>query len=154
MNVIFRSCLIFTLALAACGGPDAPKAEPAAPTPAAPAAEGTMEGMSGMQGGGMTEQMQAHMRSMQGASGDSLKAMLPTHRQMAGNLIAQMNREMRDMNMAADAGWTATVDSLRQDLVRMPEMDAAELLSFMPAHQARLDRLMQMHQAMMGNMKM
>ena len=80
--------------------------------------------------------------------------MLPMHRQMAANMIAQMNREMVDMNMAADAGWTATVDSLRQDLVRMPEMRGAELRSLMPGHQARLERLMQMHQTLWKGMKM
>ena len=157
MHASFRTCLIFTLALAACGGMDEAQNKAAAPSAAAPAADTTMSGMQGMggtQGGGMMQEMQAHMRAMQGAGGDSLKAMLPTHRQMAANMIAQMNREMRDMNMAADTGWTATVDSLRQDLVRMPEMDAAELQAFMPAHQARLERLMQMHSSMMQGMKM
>ena len=157
MHAIFRTCLIFTLTLAACGGSDEANDKAAAPPPAAPAADTTMSGMQGMggtQGGGMTEEMQAHMRSMQGAGGDSLKAMLPMHRQMAANMVAQMNREMSDMNMATDAGWTATVDSLRQDLVRMPEMGAAELQSFMPAHQARLERLMEMHRGMMRQMGM
>ena len=102
----------------------------------------------------MMDEMQAHMRSLHGVGGDSLKAMLPMHRQMAANMIAQMNREMRDMNMAAEAGWTGTVDSLRQDLVRMPEMDGTELQSFMAAHEARLERLMEMHQAMMRRMGM
>ena len=153
MHAIFRTCLIFTLTLAACGGSDEANDKAAAPRPAAPAVDTTMsgmQGMGGMQGGGVMQEMQAHMRAMQGVGGDSLKAMLPMHRQMAGNMLAQMNREMGGMNMAADAGWTATVDSLRQDLVRMPEMGAAELQSFMPAHQARLERLMQTHQAMMG----
>lgn len=58
------------------------------------------------------------------------------------------------MNMAADAGWVATVDLLRQDLVRTPEMGASELQSFMPGHQPPLERLMQLHQAMTGRMKM
>lgn len=157
MHTSFRTCLIFTLALAACGGADTAQEEAAAPPAAAPAGEGTMPGMqgiSGTQGGGMMEEMQAHMRTMQGVGGDSLKAMLPMHRQMAANMIAQMNREMRDMNMPADAGWTATVDSLRQDLVRMPEMGGSELQSFMPAHQARLERLTRMHQTMMSSMTM
>jgi hypothetical protein len=74
--------------------------------------------------------------------------MLPTHRQMAANLLAEMNREMRRMKMVADPAWTVTVDSVRQDLVRLPELGAAELQSAMPAHQARLNRLMGMHQAM------
>ena len=124
------------------------------PAPAAPA-DTSMGGMKGMQGmGGMqaqelVAQMRTHMQAMHGASGDSLKAMLPMHRQMAANMLAEMNREMRQMNMVADPAWTATADSLRQDLVRLPEMGAAELQAAMPAHKARLDRLMGMHQAMM-----
>jgi hypothetical protein len=35
------------------------------------------------------------------------------HRQMVANMISQMNREMRDMNAAGDAAWTATIDSVR-----------------------------------------
>jgi hypothetical protein len=153
MNARLRALIILPLVLAACGGRDAAKEEPAVPPPAAPTSQDAasgMKGMPGMQGAGSgtMSRMQADMRSMQGAGGDSLKAMLPVHRQMAANMIAEMNREMRDMNMGADAAWTATVDSLRQDLVRMPEMGASELQSFMPAHQARLERLMEMHRAM------
>ncbi|HEU0300839.1 MAG TPA: hypothetical protein VFR37_15360 [Longimicrobium sp.] len=152
MHASFRNCLLLSLALPACGGPDAAQEKAAAPPAAAPTGVGAapgMQGMGGMQGGGMMEEMQTHMRSMQGAGGDSLRAMLPMHRQMAANMIARMNREMRDMNMAAGAGWTATVDSLRQDLVRMPEMDAEELHAFMLAHEGRLNRLMEMHREMM-----
>lgn len=162
MHASFRTFLIFTLALAACGGADTARGEAAAspaaaPPAAAPAGKESrpgMQGVSGTPGGGTVEEMQAHMRSMQGAGGDSLRAMLPMHRQMAANMIAKMNREMHDMNMAADGGWTATLDSLRRDLIRMPEMAAPELQSFMPDHQARLARLMQMHGAMMEGMKM
>jgi hypothetical protein len=100
------------------------------------------------------EEMQAHLQGMHGASGDSLRAMLPAHRQMTANMLASMGREMREMDMKGDAAWEATADSLRQDLVRMPEMGAAELKGFMPAHQARLERLMEMHRRMSGGMKM
>ena len=155
MNVRFRSCLLFSLALLACAGPDAPGGEDAAPAPAAAAGEeASMPGMAGMNGGGPAEEMQAHLRSMEGAGGDSLKAMLAVHRQMSANTIARMNREMRDMNMSGDAAWNATVDSLRQDLVRMPEMGDDELHTFMPLHVARMNRLMEMHRTMMGSMKM
>jgi hypothetical protein len=110
-------------------------------------------GMRGMSDS-MMEQMRAHMRMMDGASADSLKAMLPMHRQMAANMVSQFDREMRDMNMKADARWTATLDSLRRDLVRLPEMSATELRTFMPAHRTRVMRLMEMHRSMMGGMKM
>lgn len=112
-----------------------------------------MEGMGGMQDG-MMEQMMAHMQTMDGVGADSLEAMMPTHRQMAANMLARMNREMRDMNMTADAAWNATVDSLRQDLTRMPELTGGELEALILAHRTRMMRLMEMHRAMMSEMQM
>ena len=130
--------------------------------------QGGMPGMSGMPGGGqagmsggsgmggmmgMMEQMMAHMQTMDGVGADSLQAMMPTHRQMAANMLARMNREMRDMNMTTDAAWNATVDSLRQDLTRMPELTGSELAAMMPGHHARMMRLMERHQEMMKGME-
>lgn len=115
-------------------------------------AGGTMAGMGGTTGG-MGPEMQAHMQRMTGGmSGEQMRAMLPTHRRMVANMLSRMNGEMRQMNMAADAGWTATVDSLRQDLVRLPDLGAAELKTAMPAHMQRVARLGEMHQQMMRGM--
>ena len=117
---------------------------------------GDSAGSSGMMGGamsGMSGDMQTHMRSMMGASAGQLKAMLPMHRQMVANMLAQMNGEMRQMNMASDPAWTATADSLRQDLVRMPELGGAEVKAMMPGHEGRVTRLAAMHRAMMGKMQ-
>ena len=86
-------------------------------------------------------------------STQSMKAMMASHRQMAANMIAEYTKQMRDMSMTADAAWTATVDSLRTDLRLMPERSAAEMKAQMPAHEGRLTRLTQMHQAMMKAMK-
>ena len=156
MTNYFRiSLLVLALALPACGS-DEPKDTAGAGDTAA-AQEGGhagMQGMEGMQGGGMTERMQGHMRMIEGAGADQMKAMMPEHRQMAANMIAELSREMKGMNMAGDAAWNATVDSLRQDLVRMPEMGADELAGFMPGHEGRLNRLMEMHRSMMADMKM
>lgn len=136
-------------ALAACGGDDeAPEAVVAQPA-------GGMEGMGGMQmDGGMMEQMQAHMQSMEGANGERHQTMLPEHRQMVANMISQFNREMRGMEMGADSEWNQTIEALRQDLRQMPEMTAQELESFMPEHRQRVMRLMEMHREMMGSMQM
>lgn len=110
-------------------------------------------GMSGMMSTAAMDSMHAHMRLIDTSSAERTKEMLPMHRQMMANMLSQMNAEMRSMNMAADAAWTATADSVRQDLVRMPDMSAAELKAMIPAHQARMMGLMQMHRAMMGKMK-
>ena len=50
--------------------------------------------------------------------------------------------------------WTATNDSVRADLARMPDMSPAELRAMMPDHHRRMMRLMEAHQAMMKNMRM
>lgn len=56
-----------------------------------------------------------------------------------------MNRDMGQMNMQAGASWTATAGSVRQGVTGMPEMDAAEPQTLMPQHEARLNRLTDMH---------
>ena len=115
-----------------------------------------MDGMADMDGGtaGMMGAMHTHMEMMGGMSGDSMRTMLPTHRQMMANMIAQMNREMSDMDMPADAAWSAVMDSLRTDLATMADMDAAELRALMPDHHRRAMRMMDMHREMMAGMQM
>lgn len=112
-----------------------------------------MPGMPAMQGMAMQpmmQQMRTHMAMMDTAAPQTMRSMLPAHRQMAANMLSQFDRDMRQMNMAADAEWRALTDSVRADLIRMPDMSPNELKAFMPAHGARLMRLMQRHQAMMG----
>lgn len=143
---------------AACGGGDTEQqagAEPDTSQAAADTAMQDMPGMGGMQRGrtmDMMTQMQSQMQMMQAMSADSMHAVMPQHRQMVANMLAQMNREMQEMNMPGDTGWNATVDSLRQDLTRMPDMNAQELHAFMPEHRRRVMSLMEMHRTMMGRM--
>ncbi len=152
--------LATTLALASCSGSDTASDATADQSPMSGSDAGAMSGMGGMQGmqgmgnGGMMDQMQSHMRMMDGAGADSIASMLPTHRQMVANMIAQFNKEMRDMNMSTNTEWNATVDSLRADLTQMPDMRATELQQFMSAHNARVTRLMESHRKMMSDMKM
>ena len=147
--------LIGAAALAACrpsnqnpsnAGDTAGRADTTAGTAGMPA-------MPGMMGTATMDSMETHLRMMDTTRAEQLVVMLPAHRQMVANMLSRMNQEMRSMNMAADRGWTATVDSLRQDLVRMPEMSSTELREMMPAHHARMTRLMQMHRDMMGSMR-
>jgi hypothetical protein len=157
MNTTIRSSVRFfafglLIVLAACGRSENQRAGDTAAAARGDTAGG-MQGMQGM-GGAMMEQMQAHMRMMQTDNVDSLRGMLSTHRQMVANMISQFDREMRQMNMRADPAWQATVDSLRQDNIRLPEMSAIELRTFMPGHRTRVMRLMEMHRSMMGGMKM
>lgn len=140
------SVLAAVLVVAACA-----KGADRADTSAATSDTGGMAGMSmpGMMNQSNVDSMTAHMRSLDTASAASLQAMLPMHRQMVANMLSQMNSDMRSMNMTADAKWTALVDSVRQDLVRLPEMTAQQLKQNLTAHQGRVTRLLQSHMAMM-----
>ena len=163
-STVIRIGLFTTVGITACEGRQASDSATDSSTAAATATpeSGGMQGMPGMQGtggmqggmAGMMGQMQSHMRMMETPNGDSLKAMLPMHRQMTANMLSEMNREMRGMNMSGDAAWTATMDSVRRDLVNLPEMSGTELTTFMPAHHRRVMRLMEAHTAMMKDMKM
>lgn len=115
---------------------------------------GSMGGMSGMGSMmGMMADMQKQMDAMMKVSPDRMKAMMSAHRQMVANMLSGMTSEMRKMNMTGDAAWNATIDSVRQDLARMPDMSGKEMTAAMPAHHGRIGRLMAMHQAM-AKMKM
>lgn len=112
-----------------------------------------MQGMAGMMPNGMMDSMMTFMRSdierFRSMSGTQMKAALPAHRQIAANMLSQMNADMRRMNMSADPAWNALVDSVRQDLVRLPDAPAGALPATLTPHLARVERLMAMHQAMM-----
>lgn len=151
MRSLTAFALSASLLVAACAKPDAADA---ADSPVATDSMAGMPGMGAASGNAIAQQIEAHLKATKGISADSLKAILPMHRQMAANLIASFTKEMRDMNMAADAAWSATVDSLRADLRLLPDLSARELRARMPAHESRITRLIQMHQAMMKNMKM
>ena len=165
MNAILRSgaalALVGAAFLGACSSKSnatrddsAAAGNPAAGTLEGPTRADSTNRMAGvMMGSGMMDSMQTHMQMMDTMRADRMKAMLPQHRQMVANLVAQLNGEMRKMNMPPDARWTALTDSVRQDLVRMTEMSTGELRSFMSEHGERVVRLMEMHRTMMAGTK-
>ena len=148
MNRALLLAVVITLTFLAC------RAREDAGAPDSAADTSAMAGMPGMGSSKMMshmmDSMETHMRMMDTASAATMQAMMPMHHQMADSMISRMNEDMRRMNMATDSAWSATVDSLRQDLGRMSAMAASEMMAMMPAHRARMMRLMQMHRTMTG----
>src|SRR5438270_10658948 len=131
-HILAPSLIVVAGFVAGCGpsksGTTGDSSATASATPAAPTGAGNA----------MIDSVEAHMRAMTSANASQLKTMLPAHRQTIANMISQMNQEMRSMNMPADAAWTATMDSLRWDLIHEPEMSSASLAASLPAHHARI----------------
>ena len=94
------------------------------------------------------DSMRAEMLNMTAASPEQMKSTMTAHRQLTANMLAQMNSDMWRTIMTGDPAWTAVVDSVRQDLVQLPDPSGAPLTICMNAHDARLERLMSMHREM------
>jgi len=106
-----------------------------------------------MAGGDQTQvmqQMRMHMQQMSATPADSLMGVMPMHRQRVGQMLGAMDSASMARGMAMDSTWSATRDSVRDDLSRMEAMSAEELREFMPAHRARVERLMSMRDSVMG----
>jgi hypothetical protein len=145
------------LALTSCGG-DGDDVELADEAPMDTAAMGMPPGgmrggmgpMAGAGPGMMMGDWEAHMAAMHGASGDSLRAMMGRHRQMASGMMAMMDSTQGGMGLPMDSAWLSTRDSLRMDLDRMQGMSPEEMEAFLQTHDARMRRMLQMHQSATG----
>ena len=150
MNRMDRAAVLgislFLLAVGACAGADEPPVNDA-PSGATNDAGATTDTT-------MMEEMMDYVGSVGSMGADSMQALLPAHRQRVGNMLAQMSADMRSMNMPGDASWNALIDSVRADVVSMPELSGAELQTSMPDHLGRVTRLLESHGAMMRRMGM
>ena len=101
----------------------------------------------------LMDSMERRLESLEGASATQMRTIVPAHGQLAARLLAELDSDLRAMNMAPDAAWRALTDSVRRDLARMPKMEGSELRVFMPDHHRRVDHLMTMHRKLMGGPK-
>lgn len=107
----------------------------------------------------MREEWRRHMASMRGVGLDSLRAMMPRHRQMVTRMMEMVEAApgggMRmghgmgpGMGLGRDSAWIATRDSLHRDLDRIGEMSPEELEAFLEAHDARMQRMLELRERM------
>ena len=94
-------------------------------------------------------QLLAHIDSMRGVHGDSLIRMVPDHRLLLDTMVVVMDGEVQVRNSGGRPEWRVLLDSLRDDGSRLSSMNWAEIEGFMPAHRARIDRLLEMHRSAM-----
>lgn len=98
------------------------------------------------------QQFHMHLRQMEGVDADSMRAMLPLHRQMLSGSMGHM----QGMPMMVGTQGTTLMDSLHQDMDTMADvsgMSAEQLEQWMTAHRARALRMMEMHPGMPGRMR-
>jgi len=107
-------------------------------------------GMGGMQGMQMMSNMRAHMDSMMHMSPQQMQAMMAMHQGMMSQMMDAMGADMRNMKMSGSPEWSALTDSVKQDLADLPNLKGQALSARMRAHADRVERLIAMHEKMMG----
>jgi hypothetical protein len=107
-------------------------------------------GMGNMQGMSMMSGMRAHMDSMMRMSPQQMQAMMAMHQQMMSRMMDGMGADMRNMKMSGTPEWSALTDSVKQDLADLPSLKGQQLSARMRAHTGRVERLIAMHEKMMG----
>jgi hypothetical protein len=145
--------LVALLAVVGCGdrGQGGAKENQDTPGTAAQMDSGGMRmgGMS-MQGMAMMPQMRAHMDSMMRASPQQMQAMMAEHEAAMSRMLDGMGADIRGMNMTASPEWNALTDSVKEDLAELPNLKGQALSSRVRAHGERVERLLKMHEKMMG----
>ncbi len=143
MRGINRFLAVGVLALTACGKKPEAVQLPAADTAAMAGMQMAMQGMQ------MLPMMTAHLDSVGGMAPAQMAAMMTAHQDLASRMMDAMGADMRGMNMAPDAAWTALGDSVRQDLAELPGLSGGALQNRMQAHLDRMRRMMTLHEGMM-----
>ena len=107
------------------------------------------KGMSDMHQDTVAAKVEAHLKRLQTANADSLRALVPDDRRVVTALIADCEQMMRAMKMDPPRKWHDAVAALRTDLDRMAKMTGAQLAQAMPGHRTRIEGMLAMRHDMM-----
>lgn len=83
----------------------------------------------------------ADLDTMSAANGDAQRHMLPTHEELVSDFLTRNDAKMRAMHVKIDPDWLTLIDSVRNDLARMPNMSSTQLHAFFPEHVHRVMRI-------------
>ena len=79
--------------------------------------------------------------SMSAADGDAQRHMLSAHEELVSEFLTRNDAKMRAMHVKIDPDWLTVIDSVRNDLARMPNMSSTQLHAFFPEHARRVMRI-------------
>ena len=89
----------------------------------------------------LTDSVRAQLQLMPAMNTQQLTAILPTHIRMVASLLSRQAHEWPTGDHPGKSAPSATIDSVRADLARLPVMTAPQLGQAMPAHLERVQRI-------------
>jgi hypothetical protein len=70
-----------------------------------------------------------------------IESLVPRHVQLVTHTLVLLEMSRQKAGTPADPAWTATADSVKADLKAMPGLTPSALTAMLPAHVARIQRL-------------
>ena len=89
----------------------------------------------------LTDSVRAQLQVMPAMNTQQLTAILPAHIRMVASLLSRQAHEWPTGDHPGKSAPSATIDSVRADLARLPGMTAPQLGQAMPAHLERVQRI-------------
>lgn len=141
--VFLAVCVVMTAASAGCEGGQARQVSAAttARNPSGPRFKSAADSLQMVAIKHSIDSVTSELDSMSAANGDAQRHMLPAHEQMVSEFLTRNDAKMRAMHVKIDPDWLTVIDSVRNDLARMPNMSSEQLHAFFPEHARRVMRI-------------
>lgn len=97
------------------------------------------------------DSVQSQLDSMVHIAPSHMEAIVSRHVLTGSNMLAGMAADLRRAGVSGDASWTATVDSVRQDLTNMRVLTPKQLVPFLHSHVRLVHRLTAQYTALMAS---
>ena len=81
------------------------------------------------------------VQRLSAASADEQKQLLGAHISAVNGMLSRFEDNVRAMHVTMDPDWVAVIDSVKNDVARMPDMPTEQLHDFLPEHNRRVMRI-------------
>ena len=142
--VVFAACLAIIAAAVGCEGGQARQVSAAtrSGTPSTPSRfKNAADSLQMVAIKHSIDSVTADLDSMSSANGDAQRHMLADHEALVSAFLTRNDAKMRAMHAKIDPAWLTIIDSVRNDLARMPNMSSEQLHAFFPEHARRVMRI-------------
>ena len=142
--VIVAACVVMMAASAGCEGGQARQVSAATTTrnPSGSPFKNATDSLQMVAIKHSIDSVTSDLDSMSAANGDDQRHMLPAHEQLVSDFLTRNDAKMRAMHVKIDPDWLTIIDSVRNDLARMPNMSSEQLHAFFPEHARRVMRIL------------
>lgn len=144
-TVVLAACVAMIAAAAGCERGQASQVSAATlarnPSPNASRFKNAADSMQMVAIKHSIDSVTSDLDSMSAANGDAQRHMLPAHEELVSEFLTRNDAKMRAMHVKIDPDWLTVIDSVRNDLARMPNMSSTQLHAFFPEHARRVMRI-------------